>query len=134
MKKFYNSSLLIMILWTITVLVLSLSPRETFDPLQIPFWKKIYLDKVVHFAMYFILSNTWLNGLGNRKYKYLTTLLIVGIIGAGTEYLQGFKMIGRETDVADFVANLAGGAIGCLLYKRIRLKLNDKISFDKKKA
>ena len=49
---------------------------------------------------------------GHRWWKIFVFLLL---LGAGIEFAQYFMHVGREGDVRDVLANVAGAALGLLL-------------------
>ncbi len=84
-------------------------------------------DKVLHFASYFILSvllNCSLR-LQNkypaaRKYSVLITLIITALYGMLDELHQEL-IPGREADIKDWIADMAGATLGMLFTASIFL-------------
>ena len=78
-------------------------------------------DKLVHFTMYFVLA-----GLVNRAARWpclacgLSVTAGCGALGGVIELLQ--HCTGREPDVWDALANVAGAALASWVYIRWKLK------------
>ncbi len=96
--------------WTITTLVLMLSPTVR---LPTTFLGDL-TDKAAHFVTFLLLAALWYSVLicyFSRQQALRVTLGIVLIFGALTELMQGF-VPGRTTDVFDFAANALGTLAG----------------------
>jgi len=67
-------------------------------------------DKILHLVVFFILTTTfyWILDTSRRRTLHLTLLVCTGILGVGSEFLQGFLPNGREFDFYDIVANIVG--------------------------
>ena len=66
-------------------------------------------DKIQHFAAFFVLAV-----LGASAFRRHTCLLVFGIMafGAMLELLQGTALIARDMSAYDWLADVAGTAIG----------------------
>ncbi len=105
--------------WTITTLVLMLSPSVS---LPTTFLGDL-TDKAAHFGTFFLLAVLWysvLIGYILPARAFRVTCAIVLIFGAFTELAQGV-VPGRTTDILDFTANALGigaGATGAYWTQR----------------
>ncbi|MBK8351820.1 MAG: VanZ family protein [Saprospirales bacterium] len=85
---------------------------------------KIYFDKIVHAALYFILFYLIIYGIkltipSNQKQLVIATILCV-IQGVLIEFIQGSSFIQfRSFDVFDIVANCVGVGIGITFSQKI---------------
>lgn len=106
----------------IVIVFLSLLPGSDIPTpsfLRIPF-----LDKIVHFFMYFIFALLIIYGYlkytqGNlRKKHIIISFFIVVFWGGLMEILQGvFQFsLGRSMDLIDFLANLTGSLVAILTF------------------
>ncbi|MCC8174523.1 MAG: VanZ family protein [Odoribacter sp.] len=105
------------IIWAITIFVLCVIPSDKIpNPnINIP-----YLDKWVHFGMFFIMALITCKALEYltpfRLGKiYLITMLIVMIYGGAIELIQEYYFT-RSGEWLDFAADAIGGLVGCLCY------------------
>lgn len=73
-----------------------------------------YIDKIGHFGVYGLLA-TLLCRLGSGWRAGWWALLAVSLYGVSDEWHQSF-VPGRSTEVADWVADTAGGALAVGLY------------------
>jgi VanZ family protein len=97
------------------ILILWLSSREGD---QLPEFNIPYLDKVLHFSLFFVLSFLWVRAftLGQPKpqlrFYLLISLLISCVFGFFDEFVHQASTEGRSTDMGDFVANCLGAVAG----------------------
>ncbi|CAG8972630.1 hypothetical protein HYALB_00005399 [Hymenoscyphus albidus] len=72
-------------------------------------------DKVLHTLTFFILTTCfyWILDTSRRRTLNLTLITCTGILGVGSEFLQGFLPNGRVFDLFDIVANILG-SLGAL--------------------
>lgn len=111
--------------WAIIIVVLSAIPGNYFPELQ-TFANWLGPDKIVHLALYFVFY--YLVGKGilkhyqTKKKPLLAGVLLVVIFGGVLEVLQHFLFIGRNGNMYDFFANLAGCASSYLLILYIERK------------
>lgn len=82
-----------------------------------------YLDKVVHFIVFFFLSININYKFFSNKKQVLWILMAI-LLGFVTEIIQQF-IPGRNMDIYDALADFAGVGIGFLFYT------NRKLSCDK---
>jgi len=108
------------LVWVLLILIVSLLPKRSLPEvdLDIP-----YMDKVVHFVLYFILLVLY---AWESKKQPWNTLIFNGLIGSVslsfcTEFGQKFFFAGRSFEMLDIVANIIGSIVGILFY-RILLK------------
>ena len=106
------------VLCVIVILILSSIPKISLEPLEIPFWKVIYLDKQVHFLMYFGLSFMLTSSFKKEKIKFSVLLAVICSIlyGGAMELLQGTDFVNRKSDWLDFAANSLGAITTLFLY------------------
>lgn len=102
----------------IVILVLSVVPGSAFEPVEIPFWKQIYLDKIVHAGMYFLLYCFIRPGLFSLspRYAVITALLITISYGGLMELVQGIKIIARSSDFKDMIGNITGAVFATVFF------------------
>ncbi|KAI1842374.1 hypothetical protein JX266_011415 [Neoarthrinium moseri] len=84
-------------------------------------------DKVLHFLTFFILTIVfyWIIDTNRRRTLNLTLVVCTLVGGVGSEFVQGWLPNGREFDLYDIVANVAGslGALGlCSWYHKRMLE------------
>jgi VanZ family protein len=84
-------------------------------------------DKVIHFTMFFLLAAAMvlafvkLNAIKIPLNTALAILFACACYGAMLEYLQGTHWVNRDSDVLDWIADLAGSATGIFLCQRLVL-------------
>jgi VanZ family protein len=101
----------LLVLWVVLILFMSLYPFATKETKQL--WE--HSDKIVHFALYFVLSVLVISGLHNKS-KYAITLIISVLFGIIIEALQEFMKLGRTFSMLDILANSIGVCIGLTSY------------------
>jgi VanZ family protein len=74
-------------------------------------------DKLLHFLTFFILTTCfyWILDTSRRRTLHLTLLICTGVLGVGSEILQGFLPNGRNFDLYDIVANIVGSLLALAL-------------------
>lgn len=90
------------VVWTAAVVVALWMPPP---PVVIP---NIWLDKVTHLTMFAGVGGLW-RWVSPRTW---TVLVAAVLLGALTEVGQGWSPWGRYPDVADFVFDALGAAVG----------------------
>jgi len=80
------------------------------------FLRFLHADKLLHFLGYVVLGGSALFGAGTRPLvrNALLAWALVAIWGAADEWHQSF-VPGREASAGDFVADVAGAALGVSL-------------------
>ena len=76
-------------------------------------------DKVMHFTAYLVLA--FIPVVGFRLSRGLACAVFMIFLGVGLEFIQ--RMVGRDLEIGDMVANSAGVLIGialALLARRLR--------------
>ena len=117
--------------WTALILLLTLLPGK-----DVPntFFDRIpYFDKWVHATLFLGFVILWSWGLyKNRSSRhFLPALIIIALagimLGIGIEYLQRTKLVGRDFDVWDMVADAPGALVAVvILYLLLRKKRSGK--------
>ncbi|MFA5649391.1 MAG: VanZ family protein [Bacteroidales bacterium] len=108
--------------WTFVILLATTLPSSSIPKismLEIP-----HFDKVVHFALFFVLAIFLLSESNKlRKQGELTRFAAVVALsvsfgfGLTIELLQFFVLTTRSGSLLDFVANMAGALAAVLIYK-----------------
>ena len=116
-------------LWALVVLGLStMSGKKVSDLtiINIP-----YMDKMIHFAMYFILTFLLLYDFSRYQSKnnpwnkiIILSLLIAVLFGGSMELLQEIPSLQRSTDIKDFIANSIGAISAVLSFKYLESLVN----------
>lgn len=94
-----------------------------FFPAVETFWEWLSPDKIIHvfifsvqtYLVLFAVSLQYLSGR-NRFINMLVILAIIFAFAALTEILQKYVFIGRDGNLFDFIANVAGIVVGLLAY------------------
>lgn len=79
-------------------------------------------DKVMHFTAYLVLA--FIPVVGFRLSRGIACAVVMIFLGVGLEFIQ--RMVGRDLEIGDMVANTVGVAIGialALLARRLRDRL-----------
>lgn len=101
------------------ILFLSLASSDNFDTVQIDL---PWLDKIVHFGMYFTLTSTILfehrNSM-NTKGRIFLAAVIPFLYGVIIEALQ-MLTISRSGSIADGLADLAGILVSIFIWLLVR--------------
>ncbi len=116
-----KNPLLITLIWAIFILIICLIPGDNIkniNPINIP-----YLDKLIHFFMYMVLSVLLVSSIRrssffskNPNLSYLLIVLLAIIYGGSIELLQRLEIFSRNSDIIDFMANTAGVISGLFIY------------------
>lgn len=81
-----------------------------------------YLDKVVHFILFFFLSvNTCIKFMEHKK--LIQILFYVVLLGFATEVAQNY-IPGREMDIFDAIADTLGVMAGYMVYDKYRIGID----------
>lgn len=111
------------ILWTLFVIILSVTPFSSFNVQEL---QVIGLDKVVHLGMYTLLTLFWAVGLKKQNIypkinRNAFKISIIGGISLGIilELTQGFFLLSRHFEGFDLLANGIGCIFGIGVFKLI---------------
>ena len=110
------------VFWPVVLLVVwgSLIPSSV---IQVP----LYNDKLLHFISYFVLAAMGVTAFRARRPALLVVLGLM-VLGGVLEIIQDF--VGRQTSIADQLANtlgvLVGGILARLVVERLRRRFPDK--------
>lgn len=103
--------------WTILILILVTIPDPDLPDADLP-----QLDKIAHFALFAGFGWLWMRSLPIKLDRRFKLILFAGLAYAVlTELYQGILPYGRQPDVLDAAANLAGLLSGAG-FSRYRLK------------
>lgn len=113
------------LIWALIILILTGFPGDYF-PEVVDFWEWLGSDKLVHLAIFGILSfliffNLRAEYLVSKK-RSLFVLAILGFTLAYallTEVLQATVFVGRDGNVFDFCANSIGTLLGWLVFSLV---------------
>ncbi|PQE32395.1 hypothetical protein CJF32_00001145 [Rutstroemia sp. NJR-2017a WRK4] len=85
-------------------------------------------DKVLHTVTFFVLTVVfyWILDTTRRRTLNFTLIFCTGILGVGSEFLQGFLPNGRVFDFYDIVANLVGSLAGVALCSWYHLRMLER--------
>ncbi|KAF7943479.1 hypothetical protein EAE96_011404 [Botrytis aclada] len=85
-------------------------------------------DKVLHTITFFILTVVfyWILDTSRRRNLNFTLIFCTGILGVGSEFLQGFLPNGRTFDFYDIVANIVGSLAGVALCSWYHLRMLER--------
>lgn len=103
-------------LWTAIILWACFMPGSDVPKIKIP-----HLDKVVHIILFSGFTCLWQFTLKTfDKKQTFTLLLITLILGIIIEVIQDSGwIVKRGFEIADIIADVAGGILGCFLFKII---------------
>lgn len=109
------------LLWTAIIFVLCAMPSEDIPD---PRFNFPHIDKVVHFGMYFVSSLLMRYPLERydhlrRVHIWMITIGFAFVFGGAVELLQA-RFFGRSGDWNDLLADVLGGAAGCLAYPAVK--------------
>lgn len=115
--KFFRitASWLGVLLWCVTLWLLSSMPGSTLPEVNVP-----NADKIVHFGYFMIGSALLANAfhqstrLSGRKLFFVVVATVM-LVGAADEIHQLFTPNRSGSDVGDWIADVAGGITGALI-------------------
>ncbi len=118
--------------WTFIVVVLTILPGGYFP--SVPHFMDLFSpDKITHLLIFGTLCFLTILDLDKqykrpylRYHKIKIAFTYSFILGAITEILQSEMNWGRQGSIYDFIANITGGLLGILLYKKIYKKFEKK--------
>lgn len=110
-------------IWIIVIGFLCFTPGNHMGGLKLasylPLWIKPYMDKIVHFTMFFVLaflikSLHWQKTIDSKTYHIY---LCIGLAYAiATEIIQHFFIYMRSGDILDLAADVIGMALSVLIF------------------
>jgi glycopeptide antibiotics resistance protein len=115
-------------IWALIILVITLLPASKIPAISL--LKLKFVDKIIHFTMYFVFAMLLSLGFYFQKNLKVRIVLIfsflVSFILAGlTEIMQHYMIIGRKGDVFDVLANLTGIIAGLWMAGYLNKKATD---------
>ena len=110
-------------IYTLFITTLFLLPAKEVPEMRIPF-----VDKIVHFAIFSVLTFIWLWFCESKKLVKYTVwvLLLVLTYGIIIEALQELFFETRTADVWDVLANSIGILIGLAVFKKMEKRISLK--------
>ena len=107
--------------WALAIFILCSLPGAEIPN---PNWQIPYLDKIVHFGMFFLLAILIsLISIWNTSLKFWKLLLIVVLTALGyggfIEIMQQYYF-NRSGEIMDLGADLVGAMLGCCFYPFVR--------------
>lgn len=116
----FSLALWLGVLWGLSSFTIPGAPRPPVD----------HLDKVAHFGYFFggaILLSAYFffknPGAPAWRGILLTVILVVALVGALDEFHQSFVPGRSGNDLFDWLADVAGGAVGAFTFKAIHRRL-----------
>lgn len=106
----------------ILITFLSLMPKSTValnKSFEVP-----NLDKLIHFAMYFVLTfsillKLYFQNTENKRIKQIIIFISVTLYSYGLEIMQGLLIEGRQASLFDLAANALGSLTAIILFKKL---------------
>ncbi|MCF6341917.1 MAG: VanZ family protein [Bacteroidales bacterium] len=116
------------LVWVVFILIITGIPGS-YIPEVVTFWDWIQPDKVVHIAVFGVLSflilyNARTQYLESSR-RYLYVVVAVGMAssyGLLTEVLQRDVFVGRSGNVYDVLADILGAGAGWLVFRWLQRK------------
>jgi VanZ family protein len=116
------------IIVALIILYLSLANSRTFD--SVPVFNIPYMDKIVHFGMYFALMSAIIFE-NRRSVMKNEKLLIASVVslsyGILMEFLQAYLTSTRSGNFYDALADLAGVVVSVIIWMYIRSRYREKL-------
>ncbi|HJN06607.1 MAG TPA: VanZ family protein [Bacteroidales bacterium] len=116
------------LVWAIMILFLTGMPG-TYFPKVATFWEWLSPDKLIHIFIFGVQSFLVLTAfrvqylLSSSRLVYTSIIVSVTILFALlTEILQVYVFIGRDGNIYDFIADVAGIMVGLLAYNLLHKK------------
>lgn len=103
----------------VVVTVLLVLPGKEFP--QESWFEKIYLDKLVHIFLFFVLVQLFYQPVSPAPAKLFAIACIAICYGVAMEFIQGYWIPDRSFELADIFSD-AAGAIAALLIGSIGRK------------
>lgn len=106
------------LMWSMVIMILCGMPSSGIPRIKIP-----GIDKMVHFALFFVFATLLVTEMNTLRSKYkvepkhqLIGFAIAIAYGALTELLQLYVFTSRGADWFDFMADTIGAGIAVLIY------------------
>jgi VanZ family protein len=79
-----------------------------------------HFDKIIHFGIYLPFGFLLMRAAGSGSLKRLALAFAVCLLAAACDELHQLIIPGREADLFDFSADMAGAALGMILWCLLR--------------
>jgi len=118
--------------WTALILLLTLLPGN-FIPVPRGFWLLYSPDKLAHLGLFAVLGFLIMSGMvkqfpGISRRSYYATAMAAGmLVAVATEMLQAVLPTGRDGNLYDGIADVAGIVAGCILFSSFYKKKRKKV-------
>jgi VanZ family protein len=116
------------VVWALIILLLTGAPGTYFPRVE-TFWEWLSPDKLVHVIIFGIQTLLILLAfkkqyiISRQRLIYYTFVFVITTLFALlTEILQTYLFIGRDGNIYDFIANVAGVIIGFMAYFLLNYK------------
>lgn len=113
------------LLWAMLIFILCAIPGKDIPTV---WWLELLsFDKVVHASIFFVFVILFSRGFSLQTNFQLLSIYpktiasIIGILYGGLlELMQGYCLVDRSADIADFIANTFGCLMGVVLFEKIK--------------
>lgn len=113
-----------LILWTLIIAYLCFTSGSGINDLKItsliPAWILPYMDKIVHFIMFFTLAflvkSLESQATISRKNYYVLVVACV-VYGLLTEIIQHYLIVSRSGDIVDFISDVIGISVSLSIFR-----------------
>lgn len=93
--------------WTVLIVAALSVPGSS-----LPGSSVLELDKLIHFALFFVLTGLWLAAKSEARIdRGLAILGLILLFAAGSEYYQQVMPIGRTAELRDVLADSVGALL-----------------------
>ncbi|MBN1988187.1 MAG: VanZ family protein [Bacteroidales bacterium] len=112
------------LVWALIILFLCGMPSD--DVPSLGFLNIPHLDKFIHLVLYFVFALLLYSGVTHKAYKkslakknHITIAVIAIGYGICIEIMQYHLFTSRSAELGDAIANIAGYALGTIMYRWI---------------
>ena len=98
--------------WTVLIVAALSVPGS-----NLPGSSVLELDKLIHFALFFVLTGLWLAAKSEARIdRGLAILGLILLFAAGSEYYQQVMPIGRTAELRDVLADSVGALLAFFIW------------------